>query len=142
MNAKRNQRDEQMHWAEFPDIGELRWNDKHSIDNKRHRITYGKTINEIGEHRFLTRDEIDRIERGEPVYCLWRHKIHDRINDKHYVAEGHEVDMPLGDWVVWSDDGEEFKGAYKDSKRHGLWVWRKSDGTEVKVKFRNGKFVE
>ncbi|MDD9885132.1 MAG: hypothetical protein OXU62_11500 [Gammaproteobacteria bacterium] len=142
MNAERNQRDEQMHWAEFPDIGELLWNEKHSIGNKRHRITYRKTINEISEDRFLTWDEIDRIDRGEPVYSRWCHEIHDRINDKRYVAEGHEVDMPLGEWVVWSDDGEEFKGAYKDGKRHGLWFWRNPSGKEVKVKFRNGKFVK
>lgn len=136
MNAERNQRDEQMHGVEFPDIGELwyKWN------SNQYQIMGARTVG--SGYRFLTRYEIDRIEKGKPVYSRWCYEIHDKINDKRYVAEGHAVDMPLGNWVVRSDDGDEFEGPYENGRRHGLWVWRKPSGTEVKVKFRNGKFVK
>ena len=47
-----------------------------------------------------------------------------------------------GKWEAWSDGYKNIDGFYNHGKKHGIWVFYKSDGSiSKKVEYRNDKEI-
>ena len=59
------------------------------------------------------------------------------------VAEGQaSAGKPVGRWVVRFADGDVGEGGYDEAwRQHGLWSYRRPDGSTYERRFRNGEIV-